>query len=225
MLSFKLLSFQIHFAFSRLARWLQAGQLLGRRSMGRAHQSHRSSVNTFACSDVKIQMRPTRVGGVVVTSPPRRSDVRGSNPGTATGYALLMSSNKSETRVQCFPLVWTHRNSYARTGGRPFKREREALWIVLRNPGCLDEVANFIEAASTKRKTRVKMCVTIFNEFSVDIGVKPSSEKMEVKHSTARHDNLADQIFKRPLYSLGEIREQDILMGKHKLVIRKGHAI
>ncbi|GAA50312.1 hypothetical protein CLF_104362, partial [Clonorchis sinensis] len=29
---------------------------------------------------------------------------RGSNPGTATGYALLMSSNKSETRIQCFPL-------------------------------------------------------------------------------------------------------------------------
>ncbi|KAG5453728.1 Plasminogen activator inhibitor 1 [Clonorchis sinensis] len=34
-----------------------------------------------------------------------------------------MSSNKSETRVQCFPLVWTHRSNYARTGGRPFKRE------------------------------------------------------------------------------------------------------
>ncbi|GAA56871.1 translin-associated factor X-interacting protein 1 [Clonorchis sinensis] len=55
-----------------------ARQLLGRRSMGRAQQSHRSSVNTFACSDVKIQ---------------------------------------------CFPLVWTHRNNCARTGGRPFKRE------------------------------------------------------------------------------------------------------
>ncbi|KER29198.1 hypothetical protein T265_04131 [Opisthorchis viverrini] len=34
-----------------------------------------------------------------------------------------MSSNKSETRVHCFPLVWTHRNNYARTGTRPFKRE------------------------------------------------------------------------------------------------------
>ncbi|GAA56999.1 hypothetical protein CLF_111978 [Clonorchis sinensis] len=74
-------------------------------------------------TDVKIQMRPKCVGGVVVTRSPRMSDVRGSNPGTATGYALLMSSNKSETRVQCFPLVWTHRNNYARTGGRPFKRE------------------------------------------------------------------------------------------------------
>ncbi|GAA48829.1 hypothetical protein CLF_102086 [Clonorchis sinensis] len=82
-----------------------------------------NSVNTFACSDVKIQMRPTCVGGVVVTRSPRMSDVRGSNPGTATGYALLMSPNKSGTRVQCFPLVWTHRNNYARTGGRPFKRE------------------------------------------------------------------------------------------------------
>ncbi|GAA49517.1 GTPase-activating rap/Ran-GAP domain-like protein 3 [Clonorchis sinensis] len=51
------------------------------------------------------------------------SDVRGSDPGTATGYALLMSSNKSETRVQCFPLVLTHQNNYAKTGGRPFKRE------------------------------------------------------------------------------------------------------
>ncbi|GAA51215.1 hypothetical protein CLF_105728 [Clonorchis sinensis] len=93
---------------------------MGRRSMSRAYESHRSSVNTFACSDVKIQMRPTCVGGVVVTRSPRMSDVRGSNPGTAPGYALLMSSNKSETRL---PLVWTHRNTYARTGGRPFKRE------------------------------------------------------------------------------------------------------
>ncbi|GAA55768.1 hypothetical protein CLF_108949 [Clonorchis sinensis] len=72
---------------------------------------------------VKIQMPPTCVGGVVVARSPRMSDVRGSNLVTATGYALLMSSNKSETRVQCFLLVWTHRNNYARTGGRPFKRE------------------------------------------------------------------------------------------------------
>ncbi|KAG5443253.1 hypothetical protein CSKR_111050, partial [Clonorchis sinensis] len=55
----------------RVNRSSQLGQLLGRRSMGRAHQSHRSSVNTFACSDVKIQMRPTCVGGVVVTRSPR----------------------------------------------------------------------------------------------------------------------------------------------------------
>ncbi|KER24373.1 hypothetical protein T265_07933 [Opisthorchis viverrini] len=60
----------------------QPGQLLGRRSMSRAHQSHRSSVNTFACSDVIIQMRPTCVGGVVVIRLPRMSDVRGSNPRT-----------------------------------------------------------------------------------------------------------------------------------------------
>ncbi|KER19938.1 hypothetical protein T265_11406 [Opisthorchis viverrini] len=33
------------------------------------------------------------------------SHVRGSNPGTAIVYALLMSPNESETRVQCFPLV------------------------------------------------------------------------------------------------------------------------
>ncbi|GAA52734.1 hypothetical protein CLF_108689 [Clonorchis sinensis] len=58
------------------------------------HVSLRSSVNTFACSDVKIQMRPTCVGGVL-----------------------------GATRVQCFPLVWTHRSNYAGTGGRPFKRE------------------------------------------------------------------------------------------------------
>ncbi|KAG5442615.1 Peptidase inhibitor 16 [Clonorchis sinensis] len=38
------------------------------------------------------------------TRSPRMSDVRGSNPSTATEYALVMSSNKSETRVQCFPL-------------------------------------------------------------------------------------------------------------------------
>ncbi|GAA51030.1 r-opsin [Clonorchis sinensis] len=55
-------------------------------------------------SDVKLQMRPTCLGGIVVTSSPHMSDVQGSNPGTATGYALLMSSSKSETRVQCFPL-------------------------------------------------------------------------------------------------------------------------
>ncbi|KER31790.1 hypothetical protein T265_02022 [Opisthorchis viverrini] len=76
-------------------------------------ENSRSSVNTFACSDVIIQMCPTCVCGVVVTRSPRMSEVRGSNPGTAIGYALLMSSNKRETRVQCFPLVWTHRNNYA----------------------------------------------------------------------------------------------------------------
>ncbi|GAA57619.1 hypothetical protein CLF_112977, partial [Clonorchis sinensis] len=95
----------------------------GIRTPGRAHQSNRSSVNTFACSDVKIQMRPKCVGGVLVTRSPRMSDVRGSNPDTAIGYALLMSSKKSETRVHCFPrLVWTHQNNYARTGERSFKR-------------------------------------------------------------------------------------------------------
>ncbi|GAA54407.1 hypothetical protein CLF_102856 [Clonorchis sinensis] len=95
----------------------------GRRSMSRANQSNRSSVNTFACLDVKIQMRPTWVRGVVVTSSSHVSDVRGSNPGTAIGNALLMSSNKSKTRVQCFPVVWSHKNNYARTGGRLYKRE------------------------------------------------------------------------------------------------------
>ncbi|GAA56769.1 scavenger receptor cysteine-rich domain-containing group B protein [Clonorchis sinensis] len=41
--------------------------------------------------NVKIQMHPVCVGGVVVTRSRRMSDVRGSNPGTATGYALLYS--------------------------------------------------------------------------------------------------------------------------------------
>ncbi|KER23990.1 hypothetical protein T265_08235 [Opisthorchis viverrini] len=36
-----------------------------------------------------------------------------------------MSSNKSETRVQCFPSVWAHQNNYTTTGTRPFKRECE----------------------------------------------------------------------------------------------------
>ncbi|GAA57427.1 hypothetical protein CLF_112705 [Clonorchis sinensis] len=76
--------------------------------------SHPRNFGTFyglksrTLRDVKIQMRPMCVGGVVVTRSPSISDVRDSNPGTAIGYALLMSSNKSETRVQCFPLVWTH---------------------------------------------------------------------------------------------------------------------
>ncbi|KER26774.1 hypothetical protein T265_06056 [Opisthorchis viverrini] len=56
--------------------------------------------NADSKRNVKIQMRPTCVGGVVVTRSLRMSDVRGSKPGTATGYALLMSSNKNETRVQ-----------------------------------------------------------------------------------------------------------------------------
>ncbi|KER28551.1 hypothetical protein T265_04682 [Opisthorchis viverrini] len=43
--------------------------------------------------------------GVVVTRSPCMSDVRGSNSGTAIGYALLMSSDKSETQVRCFLLV------------------------------------------------------------------------------------------------------------------------
>ncbi|KER21042.1 hypothetical protein T265_10545 [Opisthorchis viverrini] len=58
------------------------------------------SENTFTRSDVRIQMRATCAGGIVVTRSPRMSGVRSSNPGTAIGYALLMSSNKSETRVQ-----------------------------------------------------------------------------------------------------------------------------
>ncbi|KER22708.1 hypothetical protein T265_09269 [Opisthorchis viverrini] len=116
--------FRIYWASAMqcLNRSSQPGQLLGRLSMSRAYQSHHSIVNTFACSDVIIQMRPTCVGEVVVTRSPRMSDVRGSNPSTTIGYALLMSSNKCETRVQCFPLVWTHLNDYARTEGRPFKR-------------------------------------------------------------------------------------------------------
>ncbi|KER20589.1 LOW QUALITY PROTEIN: hypothetical protein T265_15285, partial [Opisthorchis viverrini] len=73
----------------RVSRSSQPGQLLGRRSMCRAHQSHRSSVNAFACSEVTFQMRPTCVSGVVVTRSHRMSDVRGSNPGTGIGYALL----------------------------------------------------------------------------------------------------------------------------------------
>ncbi|KER25725.1 hypothetical protein T265_06895 [Opisthorchis viverrini] len=75
----------------------QPGQLLGRRSMIRTHQSHLSSVNTFASSDVRTHMHPTCV---VVKLSPRMSDARGSNLGTAIGYVLLMSYNKSETRVQ-----------------------------------------------------------------------------------------------------------------------------
>ncbi|GAA53322.1 hypothetical protein CLF_110003 [Clonorchis sinensis] len=85
--------------------------------------THKTICGQKLIQNAKIQMRPTCVGGVVVTRSPRMLDVRGSNPDTATGQALLMSSNKSETRVQCFPLMWTHRNNYARTGGRPFKRE------------------------------------------------------------------------------------------------------
>ncbi|KER24509.1 hypothetical protein T265_07826 [Opisthorchis viverrini] len=45
-------------------------------------------------------MRPTCVGGVAVAHSPRMSHIWGSNPDTAIGYALLMSSTKSETRVR-----------------------------------------------------------------------------------------------------------------------------
>ncbi|KAG5451889.1 hypothetical protein CSKR_111264 [Clonorchis sinensis] len=51
---------------------------------------------------------------------PRLSDVTGA-PDSSNDDP--MSPTKSETRVQGFSLVWTHRNNYARTGERPFKRE------------------------------------------------------------------------------------------------------
>ncbi|KER26789.1 hypothetical protein T265_06005 [Opisthorchis viverrini] len=95
--------------------------LLQQRTLEAPKLTRLNSVNTFACSDVIIQMRPMCVGGLVVTRSPRMSDVRGSNPGTAIGYAPPMRSNKSETLVQCFPLVWTHRNNNTRTGMRPLK--------------------------------------------------------------------------------------------------------
>ncbi|KER24378.1 hypothetical protein T265_07937 [Opisthorchis viverrini] len=57
-------------------------------------------VITIARSDARIQVRPTCAGRIVVPRSPR---VRSSTPGTAIGYALLMSSNKSRTRIQCFP--------------------------------------------------------------------------------------------------------------------------
>ncbi|KER26042.1 hypothetical protein T265_06620 [Opisthorchis viverrini] len=34
-----------------------------------------------------------------------------------------ITADTRETPVQCFPLVWTHRNNYARTVTRLFKRE------------------------------------------------------------------------------------------------------
>ncbi|KER32117.1 hypothetical protein T265_01738 [Opisthorchis viverrini] len=46
------------------------------------------------------------VSVIPITRSPRMSDVRGSNSGTAIGYALLMSPNKSETRVRDYPHLW-----------------------------------------------------------------------------------------------------------------------
>ncbi|KER33486.1 hypothetical protein T265_00603 [Opisthorchis viverrini] len=52
---------------------------------------------------VAWQLGTERVLQIWQCSEPLAS-VRGSNPDTAIGYALMMSSNKSKTRVQCFPL-------------------------------------------------------------------------------------------------------------------------
>ncbi|KER24688.1 hypothetical protein T265_07691 [Opisthorchis viverrini] len=89
-----------------------ANGLIDRRSyrvvvsmMCRSYQSLRSSLNTFVRSELRMQMRPTCASGKMVTRLPRTSGVQSSNPDTALGYKLPMSSNKSKTRVQC-SLLW-----------------------------------------------------------------------------------------------------------------------
>ncbi|GAA48358.1 hypothetical protein CLF_101510 [Clonorchis sinensis] len=82
------------------ARTTRSGWKVRWRTLPTTAQQHATSG-----VDVKIQMRPTCAGGVVVTRLSGLSDVQSSKPGTAIGYALLMSSNKSKTRVQCFPLL------------------------------------------------------------------------------------------------------------------------
>ncbi|KER24517.1 hypothetical protein T265_14404, partial [Opisthorchis viverrini] len=84
---------------SDVDRSSQAGQLLDRRSMSRAPQSHRSSVNTFACSDVIIQMRPTaslwcELTGIIT---PEQEDER-SNEDDVTKNK---SEDKKATRRKC----------------------------------------------------------------------------------------------------------------------------
>ncbi|KER33225.1 hypothetical protein T265_00912 [Opisthorchis viverrini] len=51
--------------------------------------------NMFTCSDVKIQLRPPCASGVVVT--------RSFKPRHSQGCKQMISSNMSETPVQCFP--------------------------------------------------------------------------------------------------------------------------
>ncbi|KER24884.1 hypothetical protein T265_07558 [Opisthorchis viverrini] len=48
-------------------------------------------------------MRTACAGVLMVTCLPRMSDASSSNPGTTIGCTLLLSSNKSKTRVHCFP--------------------------------------------------------------------------------------------------------------------------
>ncbi|KER23691.1 hypothetical protein T265_08497 [Opisthorchis viverrini] len=62
-------------------------------------------VRTLACSDVVINLL-------------RKFEPR-------HGYALLMSSSRSETRVQCsICLLWEHQNNCSRTRGQLFKHIR-----------------------------------------------------------------------------------------------------
>ena len=54
--------------------------------------------------DVCLAMSVERgARGLMVNAITPHPDGPGSNPGRVRGYALLMSSNESETRVQCFP--------------------------------------------------------------------------------------------------------------------------
>ncbi|KAG5453188.1 hypothetical protein CSKR_112750 [Clonorchis sinensis] len=105
--------------------------------MGRAHQSHRSSVNTFACSDVKIQMRPTCLGGVVATRSPRMSCVHSSNPYSADtgasisqeGHALVVDYKQ---KCQC-PSVKIWPQGYVHLPQLPVCKlidsEQEDVWM------------------------------------------------------------------------------------------------
>ncbi|KER31498.1 hypothetical protein T265_12966, partial [Opisthorchis viverrini] len=101
------------------------GMLLGRLSRRQALRVLVSRANMFTNSNVKIQISPACAGGVSVTSSPRMSDVRSSNSGTAIGYALLMNSNKSETRLQWCGLTRTT------TGGQEDDCPNEGLNLSL----------------------------------------------------------------------------------------------
>ncbi|KER21119.1 hypothetical protein T265_10479 [Opisthorchis viverrini] len=61
-----------------------------------AENYHRNNAEDVRCERESLE------NNYDVTRSPRTSGVWSSNPGTAIGYTLLMSSNSSETRVKCF---------------------------------------------------------------------------------------------------------------------------
>ncbi|KER23472.1 hypothetical protein T265_08639 [Opisthorchis viverrini] len=86
-------------SMTRVNRSIQPKRPLGR-PRSQVSQPYRLSVNRFACSDMKNQMRRACAGGVMLAPYVRCPDFK---PWHGLGYPPLINSNRRETQAQCSP--------------------------------------------------------------------------------------------------------------------------